>query len=414
MSSSPTILTLIEREPLRMARGDFSDDLAKVLFDRHQSRVNVDWPSPKTENEWVLTAGAWVGYLPVSEQFAIAVRPKVDVRTVFGMLEYAYRLKSFALMDGLYGCSTLEELYSRLASVLARRIGDRLRKGLLREYSPRREQLPYVRGRLDARLLHRQAVNPMLPCRYEEHDSDIEDNQILLWTLYMLARVEGLHPTARTEVRGAFRGLRPAVSLREFAGRACVGRAYHRLNEDYEPLHALCRLFLETRGPDVQLGERRSVPFVVNMDRLYELFVFEWLRTHLPRQYRVVWQERFVLSAEQNMSWNLDVLVKDRATGAVLCVLDTKYKRSEQPGSADLQQVVAYAVAVHCKDAVLCYPRSSGGAATEWKVGDVRIRRLTFGLDRELGEGGEEFLAELTSVLDGAEVQLGQSGERWP
>ena len=400
MSSGPVVLTLTERQPHRLDPGELSEETAAVLHRKHSKRIKIQWPSPVTDGKWVLKTGGWIGYLPVSEQLSIAVRPKVAVQNVFGMLEYAYRLKSFRVMDGLYGSSTLEELYSRLASVLARRVSDRVRQGLLRAYDSRNDDLPYLRGRLVTSRLHRAAVTPSLPCEFEEHGADIEDNQILLWTLYLLARVDGLHDKARLDVRSAWRALRGPVSLREFESRACVGRAYDRLNQDYEPMHALCRLFLENRGPEVDLGERRSVPFLVNMDRLYELFVFEWLNEHLPDRYRADWQESLILSEDAEFTWDLDVLIKESATDTALCIVDAKYKRGGKTASADLQQVVAYATAARCSRAVLCYPMTGTVGADDWHAGDVTVRRLTFGLEGDLEAGGQAFLKGLLKVID--------------
>jgi 5-methylcytosine-specific restriction enzyme subunit McrC len=46
------------------------------------------------------------------------------------MLEYAYQLKSksFRFLEGLIDCQSLEDFYSQLAYLLARRILDRGRK----------------------------------------------------------------------------------------------------------------------------------------------------------------------------------------------------------------------------------------------------------------------------------------------
>jgi hypothetical protein len=40
------------------------------------------------------------------------------------MLEYAYRLQSFQFLDGLVDSSFLEEIYDRLARILALKIQD--------------------------------------------------------------------------------------------------------------------------------------------------------------------------------------------------------------------------------------------------------------------------------------------------
>ena len=50
-------------------------------------------------------------------------------------------------------------------------------------------------------------------------------------------------------------------------------RLYHRLNQDYQPMHGLCRFFLEHSGPTHQDGDSAMIPFVVHMPALFEKFV---------------------------------------------------------------------------------------------------------------------------------------------
>ena len=58
-------------------------------------------------------------------------------------------------------------------------------------------------------------------------------------------------------VRHAYRTIQGLVTLAPFNARACVGRLYNRLNDDYEPLHALCRFFLEHSGPTSRAANTR-------------------------------------------------------------------------------------------------------------------------------------------------------------
>ena len=139
----------------------------------------MEFPSPKTAGAWRLTSQGWVGYIPLSPDLGIALRPKVGLSNLFRMLEYAYRLESFRFLDDMFESSSLTEFYERLARVLARRVLDRARKGLYRAYLGREERLPYVRGRLDARRLAQSPWRTDLPCAYQERTADVEDNQIL-------------------------------------------------------------------------------------------------------------------------------------------------------------------------------------------------------------------------------------------
>src|SRR3712207_9518099 len=102
----------------------------------------------------------------------------------------AYDLKSFRFLDDLFRADTLQDLYERLAGLLSRLVLDRTRRGLYRAYLTRSEHLPYVRGRLEARQLSLKPWTVDLPCTYEDHTADIEDNRILSWTLFVIVRSE--------------------------------------------------------------------------------------------------------------------------------------------------------------------------------------------------------------------------------
>jgi 5-methylcytosine-specific restriction enzyme subunit McrC len=57
--------------------------------------VAVEFPSPITGGQWRLTSHGWVGYIPLSDELGFRLQPKVGLANIFGMLEYAYSLKSF-------------------------------------------------------------------------------------------------------------------------------------------------------------------------------------------------------------------------------------------------------------------------------------------------------------------------------
>ena len=65
---------------------------------------------------------------------------------------------------------------------------ERTRRGLYRAYLTRSEQLPNVKGRLEGRALSVRPWTVDLPCTYEDHTADIEDNRILSWTLFVIVR----------------------------------------------------------------------------------------------------------------------------------------------------------------------------------------------------------------------------------
>jgi 5-methylcytosine-specific restriction enzyme subunit McrC len=192
-------------------------------------------------------------------------------------------------------------------------------------------------------------------------------------------------------VRRAYRTLQGAVQTYPVGPESCVGRTYNRLNADYEPMHALCRFFLENSGPTHERGDRSMFPFLVNMSRLYELFVAEWLKAHLPDVISLVPQERAYLDQTSGLYFDIDLVLRDTATGEILCVLDTKYKDTTTPATNDITQIVAYAEKMGCQEAILVYPRGLP-QPFEARVGDIRVRSLSFSLEGDVDEAGHRFM----------------------
>ena len=146
------------------------------------------------------------------------------------------------------------------------------------------------------------------------------------------------------------------------------------------------------------------LPFLVNMSRLYELFVSEWLKAHLPGVISLVPQERAYLDETSGLYFDIDLVLRDTSTGEILCVLDTKYKDTTTPAPDDVAQIVAYAEKMGCQEAVLVYPRDLP-RPFEARVGDIRVRSLSFSLDGNVEEAGHRFIR---AVLGGAPVGAGE------
>jgi 5-methylcytosine-specific restriction enzyme subunit McrC len=389
----PRIIPLTEYEPTRFAPSEIPTEVGETLLRHYQNQLEVEFPTPKTDGQWQLRSLGWVGHIPLTPEFHFALQPKVPLANIFRMLEYAYRLE-FKILAGLIDCESLVEFYERLAHILARRVLDRGRKGFYRAYLGQTEHLPYIRGQLDVRQSIQAPAQIKLKCHYEEHTADIADNQILAWTLFRIAHSGMCTERVLPTIRRAYRSLQGLVTLTPHPPKACLGRLYNRLNDDYQPLHALCRFFLEQSGPGHQVGDRTMLPFLVNMARLYELFVAEWLKAHLPPGFNLKVQEKVNIGEANVLYFDIDLVLYETETGAVRCVLDTKYKAPLTPAQDDIFQVVTYAEAKGCREAILIYPTSLPRPLDE-VIGNIRVRSLTFSLDRDLEQAGQTFMREL-------------------
>jgi len=396
-SMKETVLKLYEYEPRDIAYEELPLPIAKLLKQKYPNIVSVEAKETFTPgSDWRLNSQGWIGFIPLTPEFGIRLLPRrgITITNLFDMLEYAYDLKSFHPLKGLTNFSSSEEdLYDRFMIMLARYVLNRARKGFYYSYRSRSDQLPYVRGRID---LSRKCFKPweIKPeCYFEEHTSDIDDNGILLWTLKQILRSGLCTEKSLPIVHQAYLKLAGFTELKPYTSIDCIGRKYNRLNQDYEPMHALCRFFLENLAPGHEVGDRKMIPFLVDMDRLYELFVARWLKSNALQGYRIESQEKVPIDRQQNTKFVIDLVVYSKTSNQTVCVLDTKYK-IDPPSTSDIEQVVAYAVSKGCREAILIYPVDFRPPRL-FTVKEIHVRSATFSLEGNLRENGLNFIREV-------------------
>mgnify|MGYP000951578926 CR=1 FL=1 len=398
--SACRLIELFEYTTMEVSRDDLPLEAAEMLKQKYSGKVAIETNSFMPNSNWRLTAQGWVGYLPLTPEVSIRLLPKpgVSITNLFRMLEFAYDLKSFQLIDkGLFDCDTLEDFYDRLANMLARRIIDRGQRGFYHTYLSNSDNLAYVRGRIDLENASLRPWEVKLKCHFEEHTSDIEDNRILAWTLLQLLRSGLCTERSQPFVSQAYRRLLSFAEPAPCGPEACHGRLYNRLNYDYRPMHALCRLFLEHLGPTHKVGKREMIPFVVDMALLYERFVAKWLKAHPMDGYSIEAQKDMIVDPKQRRTITMDLLLYEEPSRRPKCVIDTKYKVGA-PSNDDIYQAVSYAVANGCKDAILVYPAELELPLDE-RWGDIRVRSATFSLEGDLEEAGRRFKQNMGSSL---------------
>jgi 5-methylcytosine-specific restriction enzyme subunit McrC len=388
-------LELVEHQPLHLEPDALAHADAELIWHNYASQVAIEFPSLKTGGRWQLTSLGWVGVLPVTSTLTLVLQPKVPLATIWAMLAYAFDLVQIECANELVDVATLPDLYDRLAFVLAQRILHRNRKGLYQQYVPQSARVAAVRGRLAPVETLRTPWRPAPFCHFEEQTTDAEDNQILLWTLDRLLHSGVCGAATEHLVRRAHSRLLGAVSLRPLNAAVCLNRSYTRLNADYQPLHALCHLFLAQMTPAPIHGQTAMQPFYLPMADLFERFVAGWMADHMAEEWRLDAQERYRFGRHSEVTFAIDLVIRQRATGAVRWVLDTKYKTLSRPTSDEIAQVLAYAEAAGAPEAVLIYPVRMAHPL-DVRIGRVRVRSLTFALNGDLAQSGASLLEALS------------------
>ncbi len=365
------------------------DEIIDLIQTKYYKQIELNIIRKNGQDKMSLTSQGWVGFIPLNSNFAIKINPKVSIKNLFAMLNYALNLKSFHFLDGIANCESLTDFCDRFAISLTEKIINRTKKGLYTTYINRENELTTIKGKINLKKLIQKPYNIKLNCQYQDQTNDIEENQILLWTLNCLSRSKMFNQNIHSRIRKAYHALQYSITLKQFQPQECIKRKYNRLNQDYEIMHIICYFFLQHLSPSHHQGNDNTLPFLVNMAQLYEQFVAQWLKQNLPSEFKLKIHEGIKIN--EDLKFNIDLVIYNKKTDQACYVLDTKYKTEFK--HPDFHQIVSYATQKHCKNAILIYPNIE--KSLNVTTGQINIRSLNFALDTDLETTGNNFLNDL-------------------
>lgn len=391
-------ISLTEHHLTELKEERLTEKEAEKIYHQYGTYIKIQVPSFLNDHHWQLTSQGYVGLIALSNRVWLELLPKVDyVQNLFEILSIAYDPDGkFLTSDTPVQADKADIVagfYERLAMKLAKLILRMRRRGLHCAFGETTDRLPFIRGRLDCGNLLQRPWDTTFRCRFDAHTPDIEDNQLLTWTLYVILRTGLLSSKSIGLVQRAYHTLRGSTSLKPFTAADCLNRRYDRINEPYRLLHGLCRFFLENTGPGHHLGDHVMYSYLVPMSHVYQNYVTNWLTKNLPKDYKVSPSEKAEIYGKKDF-YIMDVVIRYAADDRVKTVIDLKYKIDSKVDKRDFNQVFAYAKSKDCEEAVLVYPQPLTKKMSFTHRG-IRIRSLTFPLDCPPEEAGASFLGQL-------------------
>ena len=251
-----------------------------------------------------------------------------------------------------------------------------VRRGMVRRYESRSDNLTVLRGRLSvvSQTRHNLARPDRLACVFDEFTENNPLNQALKAALRVLAKVAQSQANQRqlAELVFCFQDVddvQPAKIRWDLA-------TTNRLSEKYKPLLALARLFIERKSPDVVTGSGEGFALLFDMNLLFESYIGVIARRVFGAQGLTVslqGPKRHLAQYENGdpvFELKPDVVVTHG--GEMAFVIDTKWKRlkdeahREGIATSDIYQMYAYAKRYAAPDVLLLYPHHA--KLSEWKA----------------------------------------------
>lgn len=341
-----------------------------------------------------ITAGKYVGLVPLNDRVFIHVEPKVPVRNLLAMLSAVEGdIVELSVLDREYRATPTEppkHILAAIASAFATTLTRIEIAGLEKVYEPFTNEGSLLKGQLRfAESLQRywsRGTRYAAVSSFYDLTADIPYNRLLRYAVHVLLvhhqRAEILPGTVR--LLGHFEELFSRAGVRLDQTARLGVRVTPGLSPEYSRALRLAKLIVAGHGIELQgQGEGVSLPsFLIDMERLFEDYMRHVFATHVTGAE--------VLNGNREGAKPIfDDRREPRATPDIVCrqgkawplIGEVKYKTNESKD--DRYQVMAYALSYRAKDIVLILPTDGVESSGLTKVGEVNavnIHRYRFDL----------------------------------
>lgn len=303
-----------------------------------------------------------------------------------------------------------DDIYEIIIGRFLEEIERIVKRGISRGYEELEENLPTVKQKI--RILQHIRKNTILRdkifCRFSEFTSDVPENRIIKFALYQISQLPLRNSDLPRRARHIFRHLEQ-VELTVISPATFPQIQFSRLNEHYRTVVGLAKLIIEHCTLNLQTdGKIRYSSYLVDMNVLFQKFLFAYLRDHL-KEYSVKEETKLLWDTEGRYALYPDIVI--RRSGSAVLVIDAKWKRRQSEDdrprtvSADLRQVYDYCDTLKIPIGVLVYPRHEASPDLERPVRRENITLLTKTVDlrkekEEFDFECDNFVHEISRILE--------------
>jgi len=256
------------------------------------------------------------------------MRGNIRIKNIYYMLSYAYRTLRETGFDNV-AAESFDNIHDLFAAIIILGVGRQVKRGLHRDYIPKEEILPGVRGRIrvsdsikQQTLFHRK-----LACAYDDFSENTLHNQALKSTMLMLLQHGHVKPENKKALRKLLLYFGDVTKVAPTAIRWDALR-FHRHNSSYRMLVGICRLAIKGLLLTTEAGSLRLATWLQDeeMHLLYERFVLSYYQTHhpnyAPRAAYIEWNLWDDADIAFLPSMKTDITLTN---GGKQLVIDTKY-----------------------------------------------------------------------------------------
>lgn len=206
----------------------------------------------------------------------------IRIQNIYYMLSYAFQVLN---EQGYQSVATeqFENVADLCAAILIKGLSKQLKRGLLKDYIPRREPLTSLRGKLEISetLKTNSIIKRQIVCAYDEFSENAYMNRIIKTTLQFLLTAE-IDKGRKKEIK---KGMVYLNDVDVLAIQSINWNLrFNKNNQTYRMLISVCYLVLKGLLQTQSDGSTKLMGFLDDqrMSRLYEKFILEYYRKEYP------------------------------------------------------------------------------------------------------------------------------------
>jgi 5-methylcytosine-specific restriction enzyme subunit McrC len=331
-------------------------------FQRLAPQIRVE-PARGQTGRYTLTPDAHVGVIRFADTL-IEIRPKLPIDRLFFLLSYAVDPSSWGQEHIELGAD--DSVLEAVAPAFCRLVSQATRRGLLHGYRAEQQAISLIRGqvRFADQVQRRYGFPIPVEVTFDDFTADIDENRVLLAALHLLRHLpirsqpvrQGLH-----EIISAFDG----VTLVRMGRSHVPVISFTRLNQHYQPAVNLATLILRWSSLELGPGSTAGTCFLIDMNRLFEMFVHRALREELGLSESAFPRGRAGLCLDMDGRIRMAPDLSWWAGPRCRFIGDVKYKKVNVAGVEhhDLYQLLAYLTATGLPAGILVYAAGEGNPA---------------------------------------------------
>jgi len=378
-----------------------------------KARTYLDVKELTGNRRILLKTREFIGFLPLTAQTYVIVRPKGKIEDLFHMIAVSGR--SERRIPERIGADWNPAQYPDLLDFMAHDFSVGLhrieRYGFWKLYEECHYILPLVRGKISVNDTVRgpwmHGFSHMLACQVADPNINFAPNRVLRACTISLLRTYGLSKADRKNLykwERIFRRIPLRDSrqdVREVAKLLYSKRQIPSSRMYYRDLLSIALFVLEHSSISLAIeGPVDLNAFAVNMDQVFEGYVRSVIADGLSAEgYSVKdgnQSERFLFENSNEYRIRPDILIEK--AGRVVAVADAKYTKGK-PSKDDMAQILSYMAAFgHSKGLLICPKTSTNLTKTVFQTPLYQV--IVFPIDlSEMSKGEASIVAEARDLL---------------